>query len=158
MTTDETGNAPSEDVSDETAIVPPDPQTFPLLLGGSVEIDLSVLPQDQRVALQVEYAKGMIDLERRAKEIGVDVLALDRTLRTMAETTHAVSASKDAVTITNTQDNSLGRTEIIMGNTEHAMKGRLTKSQTGERDLVPYLIGLGIVATAVIGVMLARGG
>ena len=158
MATDETRDAQAEGADDEAAIVPATPQIVPALLNDSVELDLSALPEEQRVTLQVEYARGMIDLDRRAKEIGVDVLALDRTLKSMAETTQSVSASNDAVTITNTQDNSIGRTEIIMGNTEHAMKGKLSKSQTGERDLQPYLIGLGIAAAAIVAIVIARGG
>ena len=58
----------------------------------------------------------------------------------MAEITQEVSASDDAVTVSHTQESSVGRTEVIMGNTEQAMRGRLTKSQTGERDWLPYLI------------------
>ena len=45
-----------------------------------------------------------------------------------------------------------------MGNSEQAMKGRLTKSQTGERDWLPYLIGFAIVGATVVGVVIARGG
>ena len=158
METDETRDVQAEGSNEEKAIVSAPSQVTPVLLGGSVDLDLSALPEEQRVALQVEYARGMIEINKRAQELGVDVMALDRALQSMVETTQAVSANNDAVTITNTQDNSIGRTEIIMGNTEHAMKGKLTKSQTGERDLNPYLIGFGILGATIIGVVIVRGG
>lgn len=62
------------------------------------------------------------------------------------------------MTVSHTQESSVGRTEVIMGNTEQAMRGRLTKSQTGERDWLPYLIGLAIVGATVVALVIARGG
>ena len=158
MPSEEVRDAQADDSASETSIVPAESQKVSLPLGSSAELDLSALPEAERVALQVEYARGMIDVNKRAQELGVDVQALDRTLRSMAETTQEVSATDDAVTVTHTQESSIGRTEVIMGNTEQAMKGRLTRSQTGDRDWLPYLIGLGIVGATVVGVVIARGG
>lgn len=158
MPSEEVRDAQADDSASETSIVPAESRKVSLPLGSSAELDLSALPEEERVALQVEYARGMIDVNKRAQELGVDVQALDRTLRSMAETTQEVSANDDAVTVTHTQESSIGRTEVIMGNTEQAIKGRLTKSQTGDRDWLPYLIGLGIVGATVVGVVIARGG
>lgn len=158
MTTDEARDSQAADSSNETALVPSETQKVSVPLGTSSELDLSGLPEEERVALQVEYAKGMIDINKKAQELSVDVQALDRTLKSMAETTQEVSASEDAVTVSHTQESSVGRTEVIMGNTEQAMKGRLTKSQTGERDWLPYLIGLAIVGATVVALVIARGG
>ena len=158
MATHDSQDGQTDGSSDEMAIARTEPLKVSLPLGTSAELDLSALPEEQRVALHVEYSRGMIDLNRKAQELGVDVQALDRTLRSMAEVTQEVSASDDAVTVTHTQETSIGRTEVIMGNTEQAVKGRLTKSQTGERDWLPWLIGFAIVGATVAGVVIARGG
>ena len=113
MATDEARDAQADGSSDETAIVPAEPQKVSLPLGSSAELDLSALPEEERVALQVEYSRGVIDVNRKARELGMDVQALDRTLKSMAETTQELSASDDAVTVTHTQEASIGRTEVM---------------------------------------------
>lgn len=159
MAADEPREAHSDDSSEETAIVPAEELRVSLPLPGtSGELDLTGLPEDERVALQLEYQRGMMDINRKAMELGVDVQALDHTLKSLAETTQQVSATDDAVTVTHTQETSIGRTEVIMGNTEQAIKGRLTKSQTGERDWLPYLIGFAIIGATILGDVIARGG
>jgi hypothetical protein len=59
------------------------------------------------------------------------------------------------VTVTHTQTTKIGRTEIKMGNTEEAKSGRLTSSQTGDRNWTPYYIFAGIVAVVLIAFLFA---
>jgi hypothetical protein len=59
------------------------------------------------------------------------------------------------VTISNTKDDTTGRTEILMGNTDKARGGVLSKSQTGERDWTPYYIIAGLVAIVLIAFLFA---
>lgn len=119
-------------------------------LGPSSSLDLSWLPEDKRAELLANYAKGMLDLNKRAQELHVDVGALKATLSTMAETTQQVSDEDNAITISHTQTTSVGRTEIMMGNTDKARSGKLSRSQTGERDWTPaYIIG-GLIALVMI--------
>jgi hypothetical protein len=108
------------------------------------------MPEDQRRALLTDYAKGSLDLARRANEMGIEVSVLRNTLDTLATTTQKVSQAGDAVTITHSQNSTFGRTEIIMGNTDTAAKGKLSKTQTGEFNWLPvYIIG-GVIALMVI--------
>ena len=86
-----------------------------------------------------------------------DVQSLDNALKSLSETTQHVSETDDAVTLSHTMESSIGRTEILMGNTDQAQSGKLTRSQTGERDWMPYLIGAGIIAATIVGVAIARG-
>ena len=123
-------------------------------LGPKTTMDLSWLPEEERKNLLTEYTRGMLDIGRRAQELHVEAGALQATLHTMAETTKDVAGKGNAVTISHTQTSAIGRTEIIMGNTDQARSGKLTKSQTGERDWTPYyvigvLIALVLIATAV---------
>jgi hypothetical protein len=74
---------------------------------------------------------------------------------TFAQTAKEVSKDGNAVTITNTKEDSTGRTEIIIGNTKEAQTGKLTKSQTGERDWNPYYIFAAIAAVVLIAFLFA---
>jgi hypothetical protein len=129
------------------------PSTVPL--GPAVAIDLSILPEAQRSALLTEHARKMLDLGAKAQELHVDVNVLKATLDQLAGTTRDVSESGNAVTISHTQTTKIGRTEIKMGNTEEARSGRMSKSQTGERDWTPFYIFGGIAAVVLIAFLFA---
>src|SRR5712692_1629898 len=94
-------------------------------LGPSASIDLSWLPEAERKALLTDYVRGALDISKKAQDLHVDVGVLKNTLQTLADTTKEVSESGNAVTITHTQTTSIGRTEIMMGNTERAQSGKL---------------------------------
>jgi len=120
-------------------------------------LDLRGLTAEQKQEIKKKYAEAMIEVAHKAAEVGVDTRALDKKLGTMVEHTKDVAAQPDAsVTITAAQDDSIGRTEIIMGTSDTAKKGRLTRSQTGQRDLTLVWIGLGafvIIVIAIIALM-----
>lgn len=124
------------------------PQRIELTPGTTM--DISWLGEAERKALLIEYTKGILDVNKRAQELHVDAAALRRTLDDLAATTADISQKGDAVTISHTQTTSIGRTEVIMGNTQQAQSGKLSKSQTGERDWTPYYIFGGIVALIII--------
>jgi hypothetical protein len=124
-------------------------------LAPSPTIDLSFLPEAQRNALLADHARKMLDLGAKAQELHVDVNALRVTLDQLAHTTREVSESGNSVTISHTQNTKNTRTEIKMGNTEDARSGKLSKSQTGERDWNPYYIFAGIAAIVLIAFLFA---
>lgn len=111
---------------------------------------LSMLPENQRNALMAEHAKGMLDITRKATEMHVDVAALSAALGTVANTTIQAAKDGNSVTASHAQTTSIGRTEVIMGNTDAARVGKLTKSQTGEFNWNPIYIILGILALVLI--------
>ncbi|MCK4816512.1 hypothetical protein KA005_12155 [bacterium] len=125
-------------------------------LGPSTSIDLSWLPENERKALLLDYAKGMIDISKKAQELHIDAAVLKKTLDDLADATIEVSESGNAVTITHTQSTIVGRTEVMMGNTEQAQSGKLSKSQTGVKDWTPYYIIAGIFAIIIIVVLMSR--
>ncbi len=119
-------------------------------LSPTATMDLSWLPEEKRETLLVEYSKGMLDISVKAQELHVDVATLKSTLDQLADTTRTVSEAGNSVTITHTQTTKIGRTEVSMGNTEAAQSGRLTSSQTGERNWIPiYIIG-GLIALVLV--------
>ena len=119
-------------------------------LSPSTSLDLSWLPEDQRAQLLTDYTKGMLDISKKAQELHVDVGALKASLGTLTDTTRTLAQDGNAVTVSHTQTTSIGRTEIIMGNTDSARVGKLTKSQTGERDWTPIYVIFGIIALVLI--------
>ena len=117
------------------------------------DLDISKLSEAEQKAIVLDYQRGLIDVRLRAATLGIDASALGETLRTLADATQSVSETEGAsVTVTHTQDSSLGRTEIIMGNTEQAQRGRLTKSQGGDRDWTPYYVIGGLIVIAIVAI------
>lgn len=139
------GNDQEKNIAKTTNSVP-----TTIHFGPVTSIDLSFMSDDERKALQLEYTRGLMDLHLKATELNVDAAILKRTLDDLCATTRDASASGNAVTITHTQDTKVGRTEVIMGNTMSAKIGKLSKSQTGERDWTPYYILAGILALVII--------
>jgi len=123
-------------------------------LGPSTSMDLSWLPENERKALLIDYTKGIMDISKKAQELHVDAAVLKKTLDDFSDTTREVSDSGNAVTITHSQTTKVGRTEVIMGNTEEAQSGKLSKSQTGEKNWTPYYIFGGILALIIIAALM----
>ena len=119
-------------------------------LSPTVALDLSWLPEDKRVALLEEHARGMLDISRKAQEMHVDVAALTAALGAVSNTTLQAAKDGNSVTASHTQTTSVSRTEVIMGNTDAARVGKLTKSQTGETNWTPIYIIIGIIALVII--------
>lgn len=122
-------------------------------------VDLSFIPEGQRNALLAEYVRGTLDIAKKANELHVDVITLRNTLGTLADTTRQVSQDGNSVTVTHTQTTAVGRTEIIMGNTETAGKGKLTRSQIGaDTNWTPYYVFAGLAAVVLVGLAIASHG
>ncbi len=122
--------------------------------GPSTSMDLSWLPENERKELLLDYNKGLIDIAIKAQELQVDAAMLQKTLDDLSDTTKEISDTGNAVTITHTQTTKVGRTEIMLGNTDQARSGKLSKSQTGEKDWAPYYIFGGILALIIIAALM----
>jgi hypothetical protein len=143
----------------ENSITPVQGAPTSIALATGQTIDLSFVPEAQRNALMTEYMRGTLDIAKKANELHVDVVTLRNTLGTLAETTRQVAQEGNSVTITHTQTTAVGRTEIIMGNTETAGKGKLTRTQTGsETNWTPYYIFAAIAAVVLIAIAIASHG
>jgi hypothetical protein len=119
-------------------------------------LDLSHLSEPERKALLLDYTKGMLNVSKKATELNVDVATLSNTLATLSDTTRRANEDGTSVTITHTQTTAIGRTEISMGNTDAAKSGKLSRSQSGEKDWMPIYIITGIVAVVIIALAFAK--
>ena len=118
--------------------------------GSQSPTDISFLSEEVQQNLIEQHAKGQIDIQQKAQELHMDANILKKNLDDFTETAKSATENESSVTISHTQTNSLGRTEVIIGNTEQAGKGKLSKSQTGEKDFTPYYIFGGILALVLI--------
>ena len=125
--------------------------------GPAPTIDLSGISEKERAQMLTEYNSKVLDVSAKAQEMKVDVDALRATLNSFSITANEASQDGNSATITHTQTTSIGRTEIIMGNTDQAKTGKLSRSQTGERDWTPFYIGGGLLAFVLIGIAVGAG-
>lgn len=119
-------------------------------------IDLGTLSQQQRDQLAMEYMRGTLDIQKKANEMHVDITAFKNMLDVMAHKTKELSEQEGtSVTMQHTQESSVGRTEVIMGNTAQAASGRLTRTMAGERNLTwVYFVGGAIVVLILVAMFL----
>ena len=104
----------------------------------------------------LEFARGQLDINKKANEMHVDVGAFRNMLDVMSTKTRELSAQENtSVTMSHTQETSVGKTEVIMGNTAQAASGKLTRTMAGERNMTPYyIIGGAIVLLILVSLFL----
>ena len=122
---------------------------------GNEEIDMTGLTTEQQQQLKIKHAEASIDVNQKKQELIADAGALNHALGTMSHHTEAMAEAGQHVTITHTQDSSLGRTEIIMGTSDAAKKGKLTRTQTGQQvDQTYVFAGVAIFIVIVIALLM----
>lgn len=119
-------------------------------------LDLSDLSESQVSELRLQHAKGLVSLQQKAQEMKIDVAALDASLNSFNDQTAKATQAGTSATIQHSQTTSIGRTEVIIGNTDRAAAGKLSRSAAGEKDRT--LIIIGIIAVAVVLVAMFMGG
>ncbi len=119
-------------------------------LGQQDTLDVTNLAQREQDALEVEAHQRAIDRDDRAQRLKQDLTVTAVQINTYTKAVGDTTAQNAAVTITNTKDDSLGRTEMIFGNTDAARSGKLSRSQQGFGDNAKLWILLAIIAAVVI--------
>jgi hypothetical protein len=145
--------------SDSGAIQPQKGQAIrfdPLNPGANI-IDLGSLTQEQQNALVMDYMRGTLDINKKAAQMHVDVTAFKNMLDVMATKTKELSSQENtSVTMSHTQETSVGKTEVIMGNTAQAASGRLTRTMAGERNLLPVYVTVAVIAVLILVALFLR--
>lgn len=120
-------------------------------LGESEELDVSQLTDEQAKELRVRHGEMMLDRDDRRAKLKEDLTVSAEKLNTYTSAVIDTAAEKASITITNTNDDSLGRTEIIVGNTEAARRGKLSRSQIGwsEKNWF-WIVVVAIIAFVII--------
>lgn len=125
-------------------------------LGTPTQIDTTGLSDEQIQALKIKHAESMIEINKKAQELNVDVRALGAGLDTMANTVKDVAAAGNSVQITSRQKSSFGDTESIMGNTQQAATGRMPWTSTVLGDHTMKIIIIGAIVLVALAVILSR--
>ena len=144
---------------DNREIVRRPPLTPPVVHGQSVRtiqlgqqdtLDVTNLPSREQDALEVEANRRAIERDDRAQRLRQDLTVAAAQINTFTKAVSDTTAQNAAVTITNTKDDSLGRTEMIFGNTDAARSGKLSRSQQGFGDNPKFWLLLAVIAGVVI--------
>lgn len=119
-------------------------------------LDLSTLDESQRSHITSKFAESKVDLAKKAQQMNIDLSATRTNLGDLTSTVRDATTDGTSVTITHSQTTSLGRTEIVMGNTERAAKGKMSRTGTGEGSggimgIVAMVCVAGIIIAMVLG-------
>jgi len=149
-------DTPDRQQNEQAPEPPNDPLQRALVQRGQeMALDISILSDRERREIVKQYQEGLIDVRLRADNLNIDILALDGTLRSLSGHVADVTADGNSATVSHTQDSAAGRTEIMIGNTQRAQTGRFSKSQTGEKDWTPYMIGGAVIAVIFAALIIA---
>ena len=119
-------------------------------------VDLIHLDEESKKEIRQLIAKQKVELAKKGMEQSTDVDSLRARLNTFGNQVYDVIEKGGSITITNAKDDSIGRTEVIMGNTDEAAKGKLSRSAKGLPDNSKWLI-IGGVVVAIIAILALSG-
>ena len=119
-------------------------------------VDLSQLDEEAKKELHKLIVKQKAELAKKGMEQSIDVDSLRARLNTFGNQVYDVMEKGGSITITNTKDDSIGRTEEIMGNTDEAARGKLSRIAKGLPDNSKWLI-IGGVMVAIIAISALSG-
>lgn len=120
------------------------------------QINLDGLSQEQINALRVKQAECMLDLEKKRNELRMDIGALDASMAAINARTQEASLAGHFSTAQHCHNSSLGRTEVIIGNTGKAASGRMSLGGAAQSGNPLLLVGIIIAAVALIVALVAR--
>src|ERR1700757_141750 len=110
------------------------PSTDVINLGASNLLDLTGMQPDQIAELKRQHASGMIDLKKKAEELKIENASLAMTLDSFNTEASKATQANVSMTATHTQNTAIGRTEVVIGNTDRAASGKLSVSAAGVPD------------------------
>ena len=113
-------------------------------------LDLSGLDEEAKRALTLKAHEAKIDIQKKAAEAQVDLQGTKINLDNLNDTVKESTREGTSITVTHTQTTSVGRTEVVMGNTERAASGKISRGGAGlEDNTIKILVGVGIIAIIV---------
>ena len=151
----EKGEREADSDAAASAALPAVPAERALSLAQSEQLDLSGLNEDQVALIKRQHADGMVALQVKAAEMKLDVSALDAALTSFTDQTAKASQAGAHATIQHSQTSALGRTEVVIGNTERAAAGRFSNIKDLFGRYILWIVGavavVVILATTVMG-------
>ncbi|SEH31704.1 hypothetical protein [Magnetospirillum fulvum] len=111
-------------------------------------LDLSGLSDEQVSLIKRQHADGMVSIQVKAAEMKLDVSALDAALTSFTDQTAKASQAGAHATIQHSQTSAIGKTEVVIGNTERAAAGRFAGFSEAVQKYILWIVGA--VAVLVI--------
>ena len=125
-------------------------------LGSNSLIDLTGIPPDQVAELKRQFASGMIDLKKKAEELKIDNASLAMLLDSFNTEAAKATQANVSMTATHAQTTAIGRTEVVIGNTDRAAAGKLSPSAAGVPDRLLWIVGIAAVAAIIVALIIFR--
>ena len=123
---------------------------------GVETVSLDGLTEEQKQELKMRYANVSIDNQDKMNKLTADVNALGATLNVMGKTTQDVADAGQSITITNTKEDELGRTEVIMGTSDAAKSGKLSRSAKGLKDNTTLWLGVIVLIVGIVALVIVK--
>lgn len=149
-----------KDAGDKGKLVT-EPTSLPkdlLNLSDRSTLDLTGLTKEQKGEIALKANEAKIELATKAQQASVDIQALDANLTNFNSAAREASKDGTSITITHTETTSTGRTEVVMGNTERAASGKISRSGQGLQDNSGKLIFVIGAVLAIVGLAAVWGG
>lgn len=118
-------------------------------------LDISDLSEENKQMIQMKAQEAKLELKKKASEALLDIQGTKANLDTFNQTVREGTESGTHVTLTHTQNTSVGRTEIVMGNTDKAASGKISRSGAGFKDNQTTLAIIGAVVVVIIAIAFA---
>ena len=123
-------------------------------LGSNSVIDLTGMPPEQVAELKRQYASGMIDLKKKAEELKMDNASLSMLLDSFNTEAAKATHANVSMTATHAQTTAIGRTEVVIGNTDRAASGKLSASAAGVPDRLLWIVGIAAIAAVIVALII----
>ena len=111
----------------------------------NLKLNTDGLSEEEVNELTKERAQKMIKLEEKANNLIIENKVIDQNLQSMVNQAAKASEDGTSVTITRKLKDEMGETEVIMGNTEAARKGKFSR----DYKLTYYIVGVVVLLIAL---------
>lgn len=126
-----------------------DKQVSKIDLNPSKIIDLTPLSREQANELQNKYASGIIEIHKKGMEMQRDIDGVGALLSTLNEQTAKATENGSSITIQKTFQDSMGKTELVIGNTDKAANGTFSRPNSNSDNWVKITIIVAIVLVLI---------
>jgi len=115
-------------------------------------LDLKNLGKEDREQLALRAQEATVDLNKKANEAKIDIQGTKANLDNFNDAVREATKDGSSMTLTHTQTTSTGRTEVVMGNTEKAASGKLSRSGAGLDDNTMKIVAVVVVALVLVAI------
>ena len=122
----------------------------------NTSINLTGISPEKIEELRAQHASGMIELQKKDLNLKIDNASLATTLDSFNNEAAKATQSNISMTATHTQSTAIGRTEVVIGNTDRAASGKLSTSAIGAPDRILWIVGICAVAAVIVALIAFR--